>query len=275
LDGFVYGNTMKKLIFITILLSASLATATEAFVQANIGGSNNISGARPLTVTATGSFTNPTTSGNFLVCVSWAVETVSGLDAGTVGLNIPTATGLTWQDGGGLPWASGGSGNRNTFGVSRIFYVPNAPAFSGTVSASATDPSSGVSAITSFKLEFVLLEFSGVSGTLETHGDWQLNVPGGSVVDITANTTHNGDLIIVCFTGDGGSNLPAGSGFTLGPSATVATVGQVQYMLNAPIANTHVSFGGSAPIAFAARGDAFVASSPPAGGVQRHHGTVY
>jgi len=54
-------------------------------------------------------------------------------------------------------------------------------------------------------------------------------------------------LVILSAAGAGSTNLTAGSGYTLGISATVATYGQVEYQLNAAPGQTTAAFTGTEP----------------------------
>lgn len=219
-----------------------------ALVQSNLGG--HATGAATvafstyaLTSAAFG-FGVTTTPGNFLVYGAWSTYSITSAGSISQGTITPTTSGFAWTIGTSLGWStlSGGSGNLGEFS---LYYIQNASAMSVNTVAVASINGSGT--IVSAKVEFALMEFSGVlqSGTV-TDAIGIASNNSSSTPSKTITTTAS-DLIIAGFSSAVGSNLSAGSGFTLGPAAIVATVGQLEYALNVAAATVTAAFSGTEP----------------------------
>jgi hypothetical protein len=135
----------------------------------------------------------------------------------------------------------------------QAYWIQNAPSIATSTSAIFTcgplSAAIGSTTATAINIEFALFEFAGVTTSNEFVPD-VFNATFGtasSTVNPGAVTTTAGiDLLFGAWEGQG-ATLAAGSGFTLGPTAVLATTGQSQYMLNAAGSGTYTaSFGGSA-----------------------------
>lgn len=208
-----------------------------ALVQSVHGGTGSGTGVNPFTVTSSAvSFPSPTTAGNLLVCVAWSYETFvsGGLAPSTAPLNLPLGdSALTWGNAGQV-W---GTSDQHRSGWVSIFYVPNAPSTSAAFTVGAKDH--GVGVTVTIKVEFSLYEFNAITDASprETAAFWMPS-SGGTL------TTANTDLIISAFSGDPltGSNVAAGSGYTLGINATSTSPAQMQYQLAATPGLVNVRF---------------------------------
>lgn len=228
-------------------------------VQSQLGGSistsGNLNGSGQFPMSCSGSFNNQTVAGNTIVVIIWvtAITDVTSGAAGSVGGG--TTTGIsgspnTTRSANTGYFSGGGSKIEGVF----VKVTNNASSIGplNTITANATLNAGNLSleAVPFAKMEFALLEFSGVANTGEDAGQsGNFNNTGvSSPVQATGALTHASDLILSAFTSqEAGSPLPAGSGYTLGPSAAVATIGQMEYWLNAPIGTYNGNFGGSLP----------------------------
>jgi hypothetical protein len=217
-------------------------------VQSTIGGNGNsaVSSASPNTTTSAAGFSSTTTAGSLLVCVAWYNQT-------SIAPNLVSSSTLTVSTLGGNTWAvspnissSWTASNNRSDGGTRLFFIANAPSISAgsTMTANAFYSGVGVLANATQNAEFALFEFSGIA--LSSPVDASRFVVSGTTVGNGNLTTTNTDLIITISQFDPGSNLTAGTGFTLGPNATVASVGQVQYQLNVAAGTTACNFNGTA-----------------------------
>lgn len=232
------------------------------------------SGTTPFTATTSAvGFDSPTTAGNLLVCVTYcynhatAGNSADGVSWGPS--NLSTA-GVTWTQ------------VRNPFGYNDvypfplnqgaigIFYIPNAPSISpATLTTFSLVQNNGGPHIFTTNLEFELYEFADIIPTSPvdafvignlTYPSSPNGTPGGGNIVATGVD----DLIFVSYSGKPGSNIAAGSGYTLGINASLAVVGQTQYMLDAPPGTYPTAFSGTVPL-FALLAVAFkgVAAPPP------------
>lgn len=231
-----------------------------ALVQSKLGGSasgtvpadNGLSGPQPITTSAVG-FDSPTTAGNLVVCVVWANIDTSGTPSLEGGLPVVSGgysgsfighpnAGAGWQ----FPLSPGLGASHLGFG--EMWCIPNAPSLSPSNLFSVTVYNEG-SFSGDVNVEFALFEFSGVDASildLGSSGSASDDQVGGTP-DVTFSATTNTDLILTVLSAYPGSNLSAGSGFTLGPDASVATIGQVEYVLNAAPGQTDSGFSGTEP----------------------------
>lgn len=223
-------------------------------VQSNRGGAASISGVTPLTATTNAvGFASPTTSGNLLVAIARATSnTTAGAPSGF----LPTTSGYTWG-----PKSGGQFFTTPQGGVAALYFIQNATSMPTTTATSwsAAEGGSGVT-VTSLKAEFELYEFSGIAAVAS---DTSANLVSGNATPSTANlVTTATDLIVSFYCGNSalGTAVAAGTAFTLGFSATLAAVGQMQYQLNVPAGTVTTSFGGSFAGSWACGAIAFKAS---------------
>jgi hypothetical protein len=228
-----------------------------ALVQSNGGGSAIVSVIGTAATGAVG-FSNPTTTGNLLVCVAWfeASNTSNINITGSGILGVLNSAGYVWTEAttgafenAQLGYAEGG--------IVQIYYIANAPSMNPSVT-NTFEAACGASQ--TVYLEFSLYEFSGV----ETSSPLELVAAGADTpyapvgyIPPTPSTPNPGsfgpiantDLVIAAFAGDvfqGAGNISAGSGFTLGINASTA-VGQTQYQLNAAPGLAAAPFSGTEP----------------------------
>lgn len=134
-------------------------------------------------------------------------------------------------------------------------------------------------------VEFSLYEFSGVqqsdgagaAAVIDAQGGFEKDsVTGGVLLGGTITPTQS-DLIISSYSGDSttGGNVTAGSGYTLGVDATVATLGQMQYELSSGIGSQSSLFASNPATFFGGPALAFKPISASASGVARHKGYVF
>lgn len=252
-----------------------------ALVQSNSGGAaTTTSSVNPVLLnSAASSYSVTTTAGNFLAVVVWCrASTGSSGGFDTPLLVIPTSSGITWTQ----ATVSGGWQNLTLptqAGAVAIYYVANAPSFSGTVTAQCHIGNSPASSLT-VTIDYALYEFSGVraSSPSDVFGDIFASSGGSHGGTGLFTTTVNNDLILAAYSGDPntGSNVTAGAGFTLGLGTTNSTLGQSQYELDAGTAGSKSFVFNSVPATFYhAVGVAFKPPAAPASGVARHKGYVF
>ena len=200
-----------------------------ALLQSNAGG--YASGATPQTSSAVG-FTNNTTAGSLLVCVSYA----SASSAGTPTIEIPTTSGFTWT------LAESAISSAGSVRVS-IYYISNASsmATSTTTTVEASNLSGNVA------VEFDLYEFSNIAtSTPIDNVELSDNGSGTNPATATSLSTSATDLIIVAACGNG-TNGTKGTNYTLGINASHqegGKAGQMQYILNQAKGTIATSFAG-------------------------------
>lgn len=237
-------------------------------VQSVLGGSASaVVPANTTLTTSAASFGSPTTAGNLVVCLVWATQ------QGTFGFGAVTppdfGVGFTWSS---LPAATFSNFTPLAGGLAGLFYRENAPSISSPAVVSANSGSSGGSFL--FSVEFSLFEFSGVLSSFPL--DVSATPNGTSSTPGATITTHDTDLVITsAIVLNSGSALAPGTGFTLGPTAIVATIGQSQYATNVPSGSVDARFIGTEPRWATAVAAFLPAASPPPSGVARHKGYVF
>lgn len=127
-----------------------------------------------------------------------------------------------------------------------IYYLQNCPAINAgdSISVPFTVGGSGVS--TQITAEFAVYVFTGVLAGANKFSpqDVTRNNNGTASTPSTTNiVTTKTDLILAGFVGDSG-NISAGAGYTLGINMSVATFGQLQYILNQPAGSIATAFSG-------------------------------
>lgn len=224
-----------------------------SLVQFTLGGSISAAGlgnaSTPFTTSAVG-FPSPTTPGNLLLCVIWGDYQSTKNPTNALNIQIPTTLGFTWVHA-HIPsgWVTGSTVSPPvSAGSVEMYYIENASSMSGTTTVTATVLGAAATAY-NVQFEFALFEFSGVdiSGSLEQ----QKNVNGGSASSPnpgSITTLSNNDLLFAIHCGNRtGSNAIAGSGYALGPNATVAVLGQDQYQIVGAAGTYASAFNGSIP----------------------------
>jgi hypothetical protein len=269
---------MKKLlsIFISILLFCAVAITVPCFaisslVQGNLAGHASASGGSGnTTATATGSFTSNTTANNLLVLVVWATGTQIPSSATTFA--TPTTPGYTWIGAG-----SAGTGivSGTAINATVVYYIPDAPAMS---SSAVTTVAASCEFASTVNVEFDLLEFQGIKTSSPYTGQNGNATPqsGGTpgiFVSAGILASSGTNLVIIAMSAQG-TNIGAGTGFTLGPNATVATIGQVQYISGYPRTTATLSFNGS-ETKWVLTADVFTEAAAVSTAVPRHKGWVF
>lgn len=202
--------------------------------------------------TSAAGFASPTTAGNFLVCVQWTYQ-----DGEVFGVNPPTISGgyggsFTEPDGDSTPaWVTVVGATLTETATADVFVIANAPSMSTSqlvTAAAENDPDNGSGH--SIQVEFDLYEFSGVPTSPTFDVDSYALGPegGGSPETPTVSFAPSAatELLIAVFVGKPGSNLAAGSGYTLGINSTLSnTIGQLQYQLGAASGQTSAAFSGT------------------------------
>jgi hypothetical protein len=259
---------MKRLLTIIVLCLASRCFAT-ALVQSNAGGSATGSVASLATLTSSaGGFGSTTLAGDLLVLVIWSKSIGS-----TSLISNPISGGYSPSS-----WTSFGSSAGNdddspTYGADCfIYYLPNAAPMTAAQTTTITVRNNNLATGT-ISIEFSVYEFSGIAASPVLDVIASDFNDSGTPATTWASTTHT-NLIICVFAAQPGSNLTAGAGYTLGVNASVATIGQTQYQLNAAPGQTGAGFSGTDNFwAFAAV--SFNATSGAVTGVPRHRGQVF
>lgn len=268
---------MRKLLHLACaLILSSQCFAVIALVQSRAGGSATGSGSMSfstfnLASSAVG-FSSPTTAGNLLVYVAWSHYSLTSAGSFALLDVVPTTSGFSWGSSFGTNWSSvsGGAGN---CGQISIYYIPNAASMS--VTTVATSGINGSGTITSANVEFSLYEFSGVaiSSPLDKFTGTQNGVSSTPSTSNLATTAT--DLVIASFGGNQtGSNISAGTSYTLGVNATVSTVGQTQYQLNVPSGSVATAFSGGTEPNWGCYAMSFKTAAATSS-VPRHRGWVF
>jgi hypothetical protein len=256
-------------------LVASRGFAIGTVIQADLGGNasagNCITGA-----TATGHYTSTTVSGSTLMLVIFGKAAVTNADP--INYTISTS-GVTWvTNAGALPTSLYDPGHSETHGMD-ILWAINASSVNSSTNTSVTAKVNTVSC-SSVTVEFVLLEVSGIlAAAPQTNvaagceNDQETPSAPGTTCDLSGAFSGKTGFVIGAFVGEGSTNLLAGTGYTLGPNATAAVVGQLQYaggQSNIPVINFT---GGTNPYwtcSLAWFYDGAASSSVP-----RHRGSVF
>ena len=272
---------MRKLLTLALfcLLFCLLTTAgfgSATLVQSNAGGSasGSVLSYGTLTTSA-GGFSGSTGTGHLLVFVGYV--TCYGAAPGSISSYAPVISGgyggSFVGDGPFSYWESGADGGQAIFDR-----IENAPSMSSaqTITWKVRNNNSGTATM---QAEFELYEFGNLPSSptldLTTYGITSNSQPIGTPT-ISFSATANTDLIIVAHSAiNTGSNILAGSGYTLGIDATTAVIGQTEYNLNASSGQTSAAFTGSentwgiAAMAFSVLG------SSPSSAVPRHRGSIF
>ncbi len=212
-----------------------------ALVQSNVGGSFSGSVASGAVAnTSAAGFASATAAGNLLIAIVYS----SGPGVANYEVDAPTTIGGysgAWSQLNGSNWGDGTTDARVA-----IMYIAGAPAMSPvqTTTQPIQNHDTGSQTLT---IDFDLYEFSGVNGAVNELNDSNDNQTGGTPGGIFGFSTADTDLIIAAFIAEPGSNISAGSGYTLGINSSLVTVGQMQYQLNAPPGQTAVSFSSTEP----------------------------
>lgn len=255
---------MKRLITMIVLcLISGQCFAIASLTQSNLAGH----GSGTTSASATGSYNGNTSPGSLLVLAVWSTGTQISNSSTSFGLSVP---GFTWS-------VSGTAGTGIVSGTSivavAVYYIGNAPTMASSVITTVTASNATASAM---KVEFALLEFGGIvtvspqtgqNGTPTPHSG---GTPGVIISD--GILAPGGTNLIIMAMAATGSNISAGSGFTLGPNGTYVTVGQVQYRAGYPETPATLSFSGTETL-WSLTAGVFTESST--GGVPRHQGTVF
>ena len=223
--------------------------------------------------TTTMSFPSNTTSGSLLLVVFWTRTESSNA---TCGINPNTGMTITTS---GVSWSRPTTNSYIAFqdlatsnhcGATGYYYVTGASVLlsSTTTTLSQTVPSSthGVSS-----LEAAMFEFSGVNAWINENGG--SSQASGAASTPSCSTSTVSTILYICpMVGFPGSNLTAASGYTLGPNAGTATIGQMSYK-TAATGTLNPNYSGTLTLWATLPGEFSISS--PATGVQRHRGSVF
>jgi hypothetical protein len=215
-------------------------------IQAVAGGSATGSGPTPINVTTSAAgFPIATTAGSLLVLIAWTTYSQNTNTSSSPAFSLPVTPGFTWTPGPSAPWSQPTS--PMPAGRVAIYYIVNAASMApgATTTIKATDSNSGFT-VSFFNVEFSLYEFGQVPTSSAVDAS-ATHFSGTGTPGTTNLTTTQNDLIISAFSGQG-SNLAAGSGFTLGPNATLATVGQSEYNLGIAAGSVATGFSGTSTL---------------------------
>jgi hypothetical protein len=218
---------------IAFLTGRHRAALNPLKIQSKDGGSG--SGSTSATSSAVG-YASTTTAGSLLVLVAWA-QGSSGGTASLGGLTVSTP-GFTWTLAGTVQTFSASSGH--FAGALGVYYITGASAMATTTHTTVSVTGAGN---VSTEVEFSLYEFGPCNGALDTT---QSGSGSSSAPSTTNLATSFRDLIFVAFYAQNGSSpSTAGSGYTLGVSATSITVGQAQYALAVNAGSIATAFVGN------------------------------
>lgn len=268
---------MRKLLqFACVLILSASCHASVGLVQSTAGGfaGGTVASLATITTSAAG-YSGSTTVGSLLCLVLYMTSNTGG-----VANNNPAVSGGyggSWTSGTMGPSAISDDGGNNN-GATVIYWIANAPSMSPSQTTTVQGINAGLISGT-VKIEFTLYEFNGVANPIVTelsgNGVTNDENAGGTPTVPFGLTTANTDLILVALiAAPGGSNLTAGSGYTLGINATTATVGQLEYQLNATPGKTSAAFTGSESF-WGVTAMAFKAAPAGGGVIQRHRGSVF
>lgn len=272
MDDKFYAITMRRLLVFLPILACCLAHGM-ALVQSALGGNaSGGSGSVPGYSETTTSYSLTTSNGNLVIVPVWSSWSTAQVMSYSPGVSITIPAGVTWSHA-ASSWLVGNPGNGGRLDV---FYMFGAPAINTNVTATISFGGSGGHTISSVNIEFSVYEFSGIKTTtaLDTSASNNDNSGSGTTVDAGTLTTTATDLLIACFQSIPGSNISAGTSYTLGPSALVATIGQCQYRLNVNAGSVATAFGGTETY-WGALAFAFKPPALPPSSVPRHQGSVF
>lgn len=263
---------MRLLLVLLLILACTLAHGM-ALVQSALGGNaSGGSGSVPGYSETTTSTSVNTSNGNLVIVGVWSDWSTAQVMSYSPGLSITIPAGVTWTHTASA-WLVGNPGNGGRFD---IFFMYGAPAISTNIAATISFSGSGGHAVSNVNIEFSVYEFSGIKTTsaVDTSASNNDNSGSGTTVDAGTLTTTATDLLFTCFQALPGSNILAGSGYTLGPSAVAATIGQCQYQLNVPAGSVATAFNGTetywGTLAFA-----FKPAVIPPSSIPRHRGSIF
>jgi large repetitive protein len=196
-------------------------------VQTALGGSaSGTTGA-----TATGHFVSNTVNHNALVLVVWATASTSSASPFTF---TPTTAGVAWNTGSNI--TAGPITRLDTVNhIARAFAIYTALDTGVIASGTSTSVAAHINSASACDVEFCLIEVAGLIGTSSS-----AHVQGKNASSATPTTpsfafSGNSTLhpltgfIVAAFCGEGSTALAAGSGYTLGPSAISAVLGECEF----------------------------------------------
>jgi hypothetical protein len=230
----------KILAILALLISSALPSfGVATLVQSTLGGHNTATLSTGGTLTSSAvAFTNNTAggTGDLVVMVVWVRQDAVG---GTVHGLLSTAfscmtSGVTWTNTASLGFGEFiDNATAHHAGDEYVCYSIGGSSISNstTSTASVTLPSNNnVTA----SIEFALFEFSGVNAFVSPILGPPPNDTGTATNPAESSSVGASPrLIILNLVGFPGSNLTAASGWTLGPNAGTATIGQTSYNLGA------------------------------------------
>ena len=258
-------------------MSATLVQSVlgPSFTSSGTGGS-------PFTTTVAGSvaFPNPTTAGNLIIVVTANMQQKTG-GSGTfnsIGGTSPTVQRSaslfhTFSPGNQVFYSDTFPTAGTSYGGFTLWSWVNASALSPATDVIQIHASNTASASLQWALqnEFAIFEFGNIdpTETIVHVLNSNFSSAGGTTDPGNATLASDQELLMVIGVGDRslGSNVSAGSGFTLGPNMTVATIGQFQWQ-NAGNAGVYpAAFGGSMSTRWGAESFAIKTNtvSPPSG----------
>jgi hypothetical protein len=218
-------------------------------------GSGTLGGSGNITSGAAG-FANATVNGNLLILVAYGT---SYSYAGNPTIHTPVNSGgysTAWTK---ANQASFGNAVDGGAGTVAIYYINNAPSMSP--SQTITLELSTVAA-TTLNVEFDLYEFSNAS-TIKFDFVNSGQTVGTPHVSFVGSTSTEDLIITALIAPDTGSNISAGTGYTLGiNTSTLYGVGQMQYALAVPSGATSSSFLGTEPTYWGAVSAGFLTTLP-------------
>lgn len=123
-----------------------------------------------------------------------------------------------------------------------MYYAHNAPSVASTTGTawSVIEPNSGTK---TFVISFAMYEFSGVSTATAAAAIHNSHQVGGTPIAAVATTTAASLVLVNYGAVPSGSNVTAGTGYTLGFNTTVAAIGQTEYNLSVAAGTLTASFG--------------------------------
>lgn len=227
----------------------SIALAQSVLGTHASGTYNNIGGSTSVSVSPAA-----TSTGSLLILIGYYSAVATSGPIETIAYSFPTGgSGITWRQ-----TVAGGflAGTTNRGGAT-FFYSGNAPAQGGgtTFSLNLSAGGGAPGNTGNFVGECVLYEFTGVAlsnsasvGGLLLDADAQLQSQTTGTPHTANLATTVTDLIAVASSATGAA-LSAGSGFTLGQTASNLTgvVGQFQYILNQPSGSIATSYLSGTP----------------------------
>jgi hypothetical protein len=230
----------KLLIILPLLIALSLPLfGVATLVQSNLGGHNTATLSTGGTLTSSAvAFTNNTAggTGDLVVMVVWVrQDAVGGTVHGLIATDFScTTSGVTWTSTASLGFGEfiDNATAHHSGDEYACYSIGGSPISNSTTStASVIIPSNNnVTA----SIEFALYEFSGVNAFVSPLLGPPPNDTGTATnPEEISSVGASPRLIILSLVAFPGSNLTAASGWTLGPNAGTATIGQTAYDLSA------------------------------------------